>query len=166
MSDRGELAAELAGRYVTGHAGAEKQDFAYWSGLPAALAADGWAGRRCAAAPIDSPRPLGTSEPLDVLPARLLGAFDEYLLGWRDRRSIVDTEYSRRILNGGIISAAMLWQGRIVGTWRVVSMRRSAMVSLDPFYPAPVQASWEELFAEESADVLRFLGVSGGDRDR
>ena len=155
------MAAELATRYLAGHAGAEKRDFVYWSGLPVPLATDGWAGRRCAAAP-----PAASSQSLGTPPARLLGAFDEYLLGWRDRGTILDAEFAGRILNGGIISAAMLWQGRIVGTWKVVGIRRASVVFLDPFFPAPAEASWEELFAEESGDVLRFLGRFGDDRDR
>ena len=50
------------------------------------------------------------------LPPRLLGAFDPYLLGWRDRAFAVAPEHARRVHpGGGIVRATAVANGRVVG---------------------------------------------------
>src|SRR6266540_1053035 len=95
--------AELATRYFTGHGPATFQDLAWWSGLSAAdarealelarpkLVRDSVAGRVLwrAAAP-----PAGTR----AWPAaHLLPAFDELLVGYRDRSATLDAAFAARV---------------------------------------------------------------------
>ena len=72
--ERSAALAELARRYLAGHAPATPEDMARWAGLPLREARAGFA-----AAP-SPPRSVP-----QIPPARLLPSFDPYLLGWRDR---------------------------------------------------------------------------------
>ncbi|HEY6694831.1 MAG TPA: crosslink repair DNA glycosylase YcaQ family protein, partial [Solirubrobacteraceae bacterium] len=69
LPDRAEALAELARRYAAAHAPCGAEDFATWSGLPAADVRAAWDGE---------PRIEGEAK---EGPVRLLGAFDEWLLG-------------------------------------------------------------------------------------
>lgn len=100
--DRDASLDELARRYYTCHPGADARDLAYWSGLPL---------RDC--------RPPATTAIEDgPVPDVLIPAFDELLLGWRDRTPTVPAEHAKTVHpGGGIIRAVALEDGVAVGTW-------------------------------------------------
>jgi hypothetical protein len=100
--DRETALDELARRYHAAHAGATADDLAYWSGLP----------KRDA-------RPPGPSEIEDgPVPRVLLPAFDELLLGWRDRTPTVPPEHAKTVHpGGGILRPIVLEHGVAIGTW-------------------------------------------------
>jgi hypothetical protein len=166
---RDDALAELARRYLGGYGPAAAADFTAWSGLPAAdskhawdLIADGLvtvtaaSGERLSAlAGAD-----GVDAPADLAP-RLLGHFDPYLLGYRDRGLVLDPRYARRIqAGGGFIQPAVIVDGRVAGTWRLTRdarPRRTARVTVEPFTTLP-EASRAGLEAE-AADIGRFLGA-------
>lgn len=157
---------ELARRFLTGFGPAAVEDFAKWSALPVPLCRraftplsnelteiEAW-GRRLWA--LRSPADAG--EPVAALPVRLLGAFDTYLIGYRDRRQLVDDAGAYgRIWVGGLISPVAVAAGRIVGTWKAESRVREMVVRVSPF--APLDAATAGALRAESADLGRFLGV-------
>jgi hypothetical protein len=100
--DRQASLDEFARRYYAAHAGATADDLAYWSGLPK---------RDC--------RPPGLSADDDgPVPRVLLPAFDELLLGWRDRTPTVPAEHAKAVHpGGGILRPVVLEHGVAVGTW-------------------------------------------------
>ena len=103
--DRETSLDELARRYYAAHSGATADDLAYWSGLPK---------RDC--------RPPIASSPVEDGPVGrvLLPAFDELLLGWRDRTPTVAAEHARAVHpGGGILRPVILEDGVAVGTWSV-----------------------------------------------
>ena len=102
--DRDASLDELARRYYAAHAGATADDLAYWSGLPK---------RDC--------RPPQVVAVEDGPVGRvLLPAFDELLLGWRDRTPTVPAEHARAVHpGGGILRPVILEDGVAVGTWSV-----------------------------------------------
>jgi hypothetical protein len=121
--DRDAALAELGTRYLRGHAPAEPDDLAAWSGLPLGDA-------RAALAAARAPR---TRVP-GRLPPRLLPAFDPYLLGWRDRSFAVAPEHAKAVHpGGGMLRATAVANGRAVGTWTFSGGR----VELHPFAPLP-----------------------------
>ena len=77
LPDRDEALEELARRYAAAHAPATAEDFASWSGLPAADVRRAW----------HEPEPP-RGDPGEG-PVRLLPAFDEWLLGWASRDLVV-----------------------------------------------------------------------------
>jgi hypothetical protein len=139
---RPEALAELARRYLAGHAPATAADLARWAGLPLREARAGLA----AAPPADGPAPAGP-------PPRLLPAFDPYLLGWQDRAFAVPAGQARRVHpGGGTLRAVATVAGEAAGTWTL----RGGKVELQPF--ARLAAEDEAALAAEAEDVARFLG--------
>ena len=153
--DRDAALAELARRYLAGHAPATDRDLARWAGLPLR---DARAGLAAIAASVreredglldlgDRPEP-----PEPGPPARLLGAFDPVLLGWTSREWLLG-EHDARVVSGGIFRPFAIAGGRAAGTWRL----RRGEVELDAFGElAPATATALEA---DAADVTRFLGA-------
>jgi hypothetical protein len=145
--------AELARRYFAAYSPATAADFAVWSGLPATRAiklvsdelrpadVDGAAGYR-----------LGTVEPIRA--TRLLPAFDNYLLGHRNRAPVLDGRHYARVFDGGIIRPTVIDDGRVIGVW--VLHRPTGRVRVTPF--ARIEATTRDRIEAEVADVGRFLG--------
>ena len=60
----------------------------------------------------------------------LIPAFDELLLGWRDRSPTVPAEHAKRVHpGGGILRAVVLEDGVAVGTWS----RRGGDITVERF---------------------------------
>jgi winged helix DNA-binding protein len=138
--------AELARRYLAAHGPATTADLAAWSGLPLRDARAGLAAARVVERD-DGLVDLARRAPAPArIPPRLLGAFDPYLLGWRDRAFAVPAALARRVHpGGGMLRAVATVDGLAVGTW---SVRRGTVV-LDAPDATDLQA--------EAADVARFL---------
>jgi hypothetical protein len=155
--DRDAALAELARRYLAGHGPAIPADLAAWSGLPLR---DARAGLRSIDVVevgdlLDLP---GRKPPPDELPPRLLGAFDPYLLGWKDRSFAVPARHARRVHpGGGILRAVALLEGRAAGTWSARRRDGRLRVALDLFGRAPRAA-----FESEIDDLARFEGRERG----
>lgn len=144
--------AELARRYFTAFSPATGADFTRWSGLPSSRAialirdelspvdVDGRAGYR-----------LGQVEPARGV--RLLPAFDNYLVGYRDRAALLDPALHPEVYQGGMIRPVVLVDGRVAGTWYFD--RPTAQVTITPFAPFPRRVS--TAVEGEVADVGRFL---------
>jgi len=150
--ERATAVAELARRYLQGHGPATDADLATWSGLPLP---DARAGLTAIAGELEQDGELvdlaRRAAPPRRLEARLLPAFDPYLLGWRDRLFAVAPEYARRVHpGGGILRATAVTQGRVVGTWS----RRRGEVAVEPF--APLGARVAAALEREAAAVTRF----------
>ncbi|MEU8135495.1 winged helix DNA-binding domain-containing protein [Streptodolium elevatio] len=161
-------AAELALRYARAHGPADAEDFAHWSGLPLSLARRAWAAgpaktlRPEDAAPdegeagdrVDGRGAVGGGDPVgpDV---RLLPAYDDYLLAYRDRRLVVPPAHERDVWpGGGVIRPVVLADGVAVGTWgrKGHEVRTAAFDSWGP--------SLARVIEKESSAVSEFL--SGG----
>jgi hypothetical protein len=148
LPDRDAALEELARRYAAAHAPATADDFAAWSGLPAADVRRAW---------VEPEPPTGDADPG---PLRLLPAFDEWLLGWASRQGVVPPEHAKRVApGGGIIRPVAIADGRVVATWRLDRRRR--LVELDAFGRVPKR----DVEAEVAA-LGGFLGLELGWRDR
>jgi Winged helix DNA-binding domain len=158
--------AELARRYLGGHGPAAPEDLAAWSGLAlgrARRAFDLVAGE-LEEVELDG-RPLWVPAGTAAAPSsgrpevRLLGRFDDYLLGWRGRDLVLDPGFARRIqAGGGWIHPAVVVEGRVAGTWRARRARDRLELTVEPFggrFPRGARAAREA----EAADVGRFLGA-------
>jgi hypothetical protein len=140
--DRGRALAELARRYLRGHAPADDRDLAKWAGLPlrdarAGLAAS--AGEPRVAAAAGAPRPC------------LLDQWDPLLVGWRSRDVLLE-HYPRRESADAHFRPFAYVRGRAVATW---SLRGGAVAIDQPF--ARVRRADARALAEEAADLERFV---------
>jgi hypothetical protein len=125
---RDKAVAELGRRYLAAHAPADAGDLARWAGIrlgdaKTALREAGDQGSRTGR-----------------IPPRLLGPFDPYIMGWKDRSFAVPPEHEKTLLpGGGMFRAVAIDDGVVVGDW--------AAVAADP------------RFERERADVERFLNA-------
>jgi hypothetical protein len=140
--DREQALLELGQRYLRSRAPATEQDLAKWAGIPLREA------RRA----LHPGTPLDDSRPAPALPPpRLLGMFDELLMGWRSRELVLG-EHSHLVTSNGMFRAVVLVGGRAIGTWT----RPGGRVQLQPFLP--LAKGVPEQLSAEAADVERFLG--------
>jgi hypothetical protein len=156
--------AELARRFIGAYGPASDRDLARWSGLPlrdaragiAAIAGDlveVKAGRETLLRAKRGPRP--PSAPV----VRLLGAFDNYNLGYSDREFAVDDEHVRQIApGGGIIRPTITVDGRFVGTWR--SRRSGGRLTVTPEPFGKLEDEWVTAIEAEVSEIGEFEGVA------
>lgn len=151
--DRDVALAELARRFLAGHAPASDRDLAKWAGLPLRDARRGLG----AIATELRERTDGLAE-LDkrdgdaqLPPPKLLGSYDPLLHGWVDREPVLGASQGIITVNG-LFRPFALADGKAVGIWGL----SGGAVRLSPFspLPAPVAAA---LDADAEA-VVRFLG--------
>jgi hypothetical protein len=150
---RDRALAELARRYLAGHAPADARDLAKWSGLPLR---DARAGLEAIAAELDI-RPdglvslTGQARAGSLPPPRLLGSFDPLLMGWTSRAPILG-RHDPAIVSGGLFRPFALIGGHAAATWRLSSGR----VVLEPF--ARLARADRAALEADAEDVARFLG--------
>lgn len=112
-------------RYLQGHSPVTLRDFIWWAGLTAtdgrramALAGDqvSAVGDGDAALLSLAAEPPASTEASDPL---LLAAFDEYVLGYTMRDTVLDPAHSAAVVPGdnGTFLPTVIESGRVVGTW-------------------------------------------------
>jgi winged helix DNA-binding protein len=142
LPDRDAALKELARRYAAAHAPADADDFATWSGLPAADVRRAWDD-----VVIDD-------DPAEAGGVRLLPAFDEWLLGWASRDFTLAPQHVKRPLpGGGIVRPVAIADGRVFATWRLDRPRRRVEVESFGRVGRAVRAGLDE----EIAAVLDFV---------
>jgi uncharacterized protein YcaQ len=88
---------------------------------------------------------------------RLLGMFDPYVVGSWPRDSILDPAYKARVhREAGWVSAVVLVNGRIAGTWEAVKRGKGLEIAVTPF--EPFAKSTQAAIAAETDRISRFLG--------
>lgn len=144
--------AELARRYFRAFGPATAADFTAWSGLPSGAAITAIRDE-LTEVEFDGRRgwTLGAIEPAPGF--RLLPMFDNYLIGYRDRTAMLDPSLHSSVYVGGIIKAAVVRNGRVVGIWRLDRSSRSATIRITPFESISLRQ-----LEQERADIERFLG--------
>jgi hypothetical protein len=148
---REESLAELARRYLRAYAPADERDMARWAGLP--LRDTRLAFERIGAEPRSAPR--AARSPV----VRLLGAYDNYNLGYVDRGFAIEPEHEKKVNpGGGIVRPAITVDGRFAGTWSSKRSGKRLAVTTEPFEPLPPAVA--EAIAAELADVARFEAVA------
>jgi hypothetical protein len=155
---REEALGELARRFFLGHGPATAPDLARWAGLPL----------RDVRAGVEAARPqLASLEVDDVehlmdpaTPGRLaafrdeadgvvlLPGFDEFVLGYRDRSTILAPGFAERIVpgNNGMFRPTVVVGGQVVGTWQWTGRGAKRVLTATPFttFPAAVDAGIRE----------------------
>ncbi|OXM51763.1 hypothetical protein CFP71_24545 [Amycolatopsis thailandensis] len=151
-----EPLAELAHRYLSAYGIATVEDFAAWSGLPLGLCRKGFDALDLV--PAGGGFALSeTGLSASPCPPCLLGAFDTYLLGYRDRDLLLDPAEAKRVnAGGGMIAPTVLVDGRIAGTWNAKRTAKQTKVVVEPF--ATLSRAAISGLESEVDDYGRFLG--------
>ncbi len=162
--DRDRALAELARRYIGAFAPATDRDFAYWSGLNLG---DVRAGLEAIASELEEVR-VG-DEVMHALRGRLprlpragqvrmIGMFDTYLLGYKDRSFTTGDEHTETVSDGGGgIYPAILVDGVVVGGWR--GSRKGGGLQVELNDPEALPADIRPAVKAEIADIARFEGM-------
>ncbi len=154
-------------RYFAGHGPATLQDFIWWSGLRTAEAREGLeaASVRLVEVKIDGVSYYMTDEAvadLDVTnTAFLLPGFDEYMLGYRDRSAALDPKHAPKIIPGsnGVFMPTMIFDGKVVGTWKRALTKKSVVVTGFPF--GKITRAQVKAFEGEAERFGEYLGMEG-----
>ncbi|MBP0458793.1 winged helix DNA-binding domain-containing protein [Streptomyces montanisoli] len=180
-----DAVGELLRRYLAAHGPATTADFATWSGLGLPAVRSAWerllkggelepcrvGGVDQYALPADAPR---CEEPTGDV--RLLPAYDNYLVGYADRRLSVEPEHEHLVRpGGGQISPTVVVDGLVRGVWRRDRARGAVVEPFDGGLPGAgaeardaealdvealgVEALGAEALDAELSDVCRFLAA-------
>jgi winged helix DNA-binding protein len=145
--DRAAAERELGGRYLAAHAPADQRDLAKWAGVGLGVAHRALADQGPAGCPDGGAR---------VPRVRLLGPFDELLMGWASRDLVLEG-HGDVVTRNGMFRPVVLVEGRAAGTWR----RGGGEVTFDLFagQEGALDGAAREVAAAEVADVRRFLST-------
>jgi uncharacterized protein YcaQ len=156
---REQALAELARRYLTAHAPASDTDLAAWSGLARRDARAGLTAIASELTELGGGRAelAGAPKAARIEP-RLLGPFDPYLLGWKERAHAVPDEHARTVHpGGGVVRAVAAVDGLAVGTWRARARGERLAIEIDPF--SGIDSADAAALEAEADDVARFEGM-------
>jgi hypothetical protein len=97
--------------------------------------------------------------PRSSVPVLALPGFDEYVLGYRDRDSVLPPRFGSRICPGGngVFMPTIVVDGQVVGTWRRATRAKLVEITAIPFTRLTRAAS--DGFRDAAAAHGRFLGV-------
>jgi len=135
-----EALKELALRYFTSRAPATIEDFSWWSGLSSGkskLAVE--LNKTNLFSEVIEDNTYWFAEGSDTpIPAKreiyLLPAFDEFLIGYRDRTpSMLSVEKKKTISDNGIFYPTIMMGGQIIGTWRRNIKDKHIVITFNPF---------------------------------
>lgn len=139
--DREAALAELARRYFRSHGPATLQDFVWWTGLAVrdartGIAAAGRALMQRTVAEVEHWF-TGDTEPPSVSAAELLPAFDEHLLGYQNRRAVLDDERADSVCPGGngVFRPTLVVKGRVAGLWKKKEAAKKLTLEVSPYAP-------------------------------
>lgn len=157
--------AEAVRRYFTSHGPATVKDFVGWSGLTVADARSGIAAAGDGLETVtdeDSKTywmARGSSPPLAEPTAFLLPAFDEYVLGYKERDVAIDPDHSPKIVPGrnGVFLPTVVVDGRIEGTWKREQSGKKVIVTVTRF--GPISKVHAEILRAEAECYGAFVGA-------
>lgn len=136
-----ESLAILTTRYFTSHGPATLQDFVWWTGLSVSEAREGISLSNNALTE-DSIGGIKYWMGKNIIPetdtadeVRLLPPFDEYLVGYRDRRATLENMENEKSLSAiqYLLSPTILINGKVVGLWRREIKKEKIYIKYDFF---------------------------------
>ncbi len=156
---REQSLAELARRYLRGYGPADERDLARWAGLPlrdTRLAFERIAPELEPAGDLFTLGGVPRAAPSPVV--RMLGAFDNWNLGYVDRGFALAPEFEKQVNpGGGIVRPSIVVDGRAVATWSSKRSGGRLAVTIEPF--EPLARGIEKAIDAEVADIGRFEGL-------
>lgn len=168
MLDRRAAAAELAKRYFTSHGPATVRDFVWWSGLTVKEAQQGIeaVGPSLPQHVIDGHGYFSAAPRTGAAPAApkgstafLLPNYDEYLIAYKDRASVLGTAGAANIVarSGGAFANHLVIDGRLAGSWTRTLRANSVLIEVAPYKKLTAAQSRAVSAAAESYG--EFLGL-------
>ncbi|MEM9951694.1 MAG: winged helix DNA-binding domain-containing protein [Chloroflexota bacterium] len=161
---REEALTELVKRYFKSHSPATEADFARWSGLTLTDTRKGIAENADWLSSID----IGDETywfdaslevPSDSDSVYLLAAFDEYLLGYKDRSAVLPDDHANKVVpeNNGVFQPIIVVDGQVVGIWKRKLKKKSVDIICIPF---TTFGDAQEAIVAESEKYATFMGLA------
>jgi hypothetical protein len=157
-----EALLELTKRFFQSHGPAQAKDFSWWSGLTLSDARKGiqmlgsqlqkleqngkiyWFVER---------KPKQKTDSVFLIPG-----FDEYFIAYTDRDDVLDKHYARQLnQGGGMVSGAVVVNGKMVGGWRRTFEKRSAVISIRLF--EPISQTQQQLLKQQTEIFGKFINL-------
>ncbi|MCM1566425.1 MAG: winged helix DNA-binding domain-containing protein, partial [Dehalobacter sp.] len=161
---REQALSRLALNYFTSHGPAQLKDFSWWSGLTVKDAKnaielikpgleqvilDGKTYWFSARAEITSPQSPS---------AFLLSIYDEYIIAYKDRSDISEArEIEKMISMGNALTAVIILDGKVAGTWNKALKKSRVEIRLSPF--RKLGKDEQEALESEVARYGKFVGL-------
>ena len=164
--DRDAAMAELARRYLLAFGPAGERDFAHWSGLGLREVRQGLnrIAKQLVESRVEGEALLSLGGSRRRFPRggsiRLLGAFDTYMLGYRNRDFALPQHGVAALKEGGggWIRPVIVEDGRGIGTWRGIRKGGRIKIAIEPF--GSLRAEVRAAIEREAEDIGRFEGLT------
>jgi hypothetical protein len=144
----------LAERYLRGHGPAKPEDLATWSGLPLTTARKAFDEARDLIEPVGEHFRLRDGDHGEADRVRLLGHFDAFLLGYRERA--IPLQNAKAVqTGGGFVMPVVSDSGRIHGVWSLRSTPDHLGIDVTPF--TTISERLRRELSADAADLGRFL---------
>jgi len=141
--DRQTALAEMGRRYLRAYGPATKSDFTRWWGAWPGAGSAAWSGLadEIVSVSVEGARLDVLATDLDAIrgaafenSVQLLPLFDPYILGHASRDHLVERAFASRVSRtAGWISAVVLVNGTVTGTWTHTLAAKSLEVKVEPF---------------------------------
>jgi hypothetical protein len=161
---REQALAKLALNYFTGHGPAQLKDFSWWSGLTVkdARNAIDLIESKLEQATLDGKTYwlfAHTKTTSSRLPsAFLLSIYDEYTIAYKDRGDISEArDIERMISRGNALTAVIILNGKVAGTWNRTLKKSTVEIRLNPF--RQLNEDEQEALESEVARYGKFVGL-------
>jgi hypothetical protein len=161
---REQALVKLARKYFTGHGPAQLKDFSWWSGLAVKDAKDALdlIKSELEQATFDGktywfPTSTNVTAP-ESASAFLLSIYDEYTIAYKDRSEISEArDIERMISMGNALTAVIILNGKVAGTWNKSLKKSTVEIRLNPF--KNLNKDEQEALETEVARYGKFVGI-------
>lgn len=161
---RDEALAKLALTYFTSHGPAQLKDFSWWSGLASKDARHALDSikQELEQATLNGKRYWFSDSSIAMAQgspsAFLLSIYDEYTIAYKDRSDISEVrDIERMISRGNALTAVIILDGRVAGTWNKTLKKNTVEIWLHPFRKFSAD---EQEALEAAADRYgKFVGI-------
>ncbi|MCC4771461.1 winged helix DNA-binding domain-containing protein [Methanosarcina sp. DH2] len=162
--DREQALAKLALNYFTGHGPAQLKDFSWWSGLTVKYARDALdlIKSELKQATFDGKTYWFPAHEEVTIPkspsAFLLSIYDEYTIAYKDRSDISKArDIERMISMGNALTAVIILNGKVAGTWNKALKKSTFEIRLNPF--RQLKEDEQEALGSEVIRYGKFVGI-------
>jgi len=164
-----EAMAQLMRRYLHAYGPARVQDFVAWTASTVRECRPVWEtladetvevdhlGRACQMLAGDAE--VAASLEVETPQVQLLGHFDTFLLGHKERTQVVEERHRKRVMRpAGWIYPVVLVDGMAVGNWSQEAKAGAATVTVEPF--GRLAKGVRPAIRREAKDLARYWGTS------
>jgi hypothetical protein len=154
---------ELARIYVRSHGPIQLKDFSWWSGLSVKDATEALSlvKNKVETEAIDGKQFwfINQENSSAVSPkAFLLSIYDEYTIAYKDRSALGGDRYVERLIQmGNALTAVIVLDGKIIGTWKRMLGVKTVAISLSLF--KKLTLSEKKLLEDAAARYGQFVGL-------